>query len=86
VPVCYVGQFAVIGANIRSHDRRTWAHLLKALSRGGNIEEEHFAERIWAPMLADVKGQWSHKVLPRMEAYFLYPGAPLTGMLAIFPK
>jgi Protein of unknown function (DUF3431) len=50
---CYGGSFAVSLEAIRSHEETVWIKLLDSLARGDSIEEGHFAERIWAGLLAD---------------------------------
>ena len=42
------GMFAVSRANITHIDKRVFTNLLESLSVGDNIENGHFAERIWA--------------------------------------
>ena len=52
-PVCYCGGFAFRAAAALQHPQDAWARLDDALSRDNNIEEGHFAERLWAPLLTD---------------------------------
>jgi hypothetical protein len=50
-PMRYVamrGMFAVCRENIKYIDRKIYENLLTSLSVGDNIENGHFAERIWA--------------------------------------
>jgi len=50
-PIKYIamrGMFAVCKENIRYVDKKIYENLLKSLSVGDNIENGHFAERIWA--------------------------------------
>jgi len=50
-PMRYVGMrgmFAVCKENILHIDKKIYENLLKSLSVGDNIENGHFAERIWA--------------------------------------
>lgn len=54
VPVCYGGTFATTSAQVRRHERKLWAALAARLSRADNIEEGHYMERLWAPLLARV--------------------------------
>ena len=42
------GMFAVRKENILHIDRKVYLNLLESLSVGDNIENGHFAERIWA--------------------------------------
>jgi hypothetical protein len=50
-PMRYVamrGMFAVCKENILHIDKEIYKNLLKSLSVGDNIENGHFAERVWA--------------------------------------
>ena len=51
IPVCYGGQFAAVKENIERVGHKGFANLRDALTRGDNIEEGHFAERLWAALL-----------------------------------
>jgi len=52
VQVCYGGMFAASAANIFKQDARVWKAMEKSLSRGDNIEEGHYAERLWGALLS----------------------------------
>ena len=52
VPVCYGGVFAASVRNINRRKMSIWKTVEKALSRGNNIQEGHYAERSWASLLA----------------------------------
>mmetsp|Transcript_1514 Transcript_1514/g.2258 ORF Transcript_1514/g.2258 Transcript_1514/m.2258 type:complete len:382 (+) Transcript_1514:222-1367(+) len=52
VQVCYGGVFATSTEHIFKQDMNVWRTLEKALERGDNIQEGHFAERSWGPLLA----------------------------------
>jgi len=58
VPVCYGGMFMTQKRGLLKHPASVWTHLTSSLSRDNNIEEGHFAERLWAtlvsPQLSDV--------------------------------
>jgi hypothetical protein len=49
---CYGGSFGASMEAIRSHEEIVWIRMLDNLSRGDSIEEGHFAERVWAALLA----------------------------------
>ncbi|KAH8047230.1 hypothetical protein JL722_13214 [Aureococcus anophagefferens] len=51
-PVCYGGTFAAARDRILDVPEKAWAALERALTRGDNIEEGSFVERLWAPLLA----------------------------------
>ena len=50
--VCYGGSFAVQASRIASIPSAKWKALEQSLSRDGNIEEGHFAERSWSGLLS----------------------------------
>lgn len=52
VPVCYGGVFAASLRNINRRNMAIWKTVERALSRGNNIQEGHYAERSWASLLA----------------------------------
>ena len=51
VPVCYGGVFASTVSQIRRTPNDKWSVMEKSLSRRDNLEEGHFAERLWGPVL-----------------------------------
>jgi len=53
VPICYCGSFLTQVRQIRRAPIDDWSLLLQALSRGDNIEEGHYMERLWAALLSD---------------------------------
>eukprot|EP00985_Skeletonema_marinoi_P010388 scaffold4881_cov201-Skeletonema_marinoi.AAC.5 len=52
VQVCYGGVFATSTEHIFKQDMNVWRTLEKALERGDNIQEGHYTERSWGPLLA----------------------------------
>ena len=83
VPVCYGGQFAVLKENIERIGLGGFATLRDALTRGDNIEEGHFAERLWAAILTS-KPLWPE--FARIEKRLISLGGivhlgPCNGML-----
>ena len=52
VPVCYGGMFATNARRIRQHEAELFDRLVSSLSRGDNVEEGHYAERLWATLLS----------------------------------
>jgi hypothetical protein len=50
-PVCYGGSFGATASRLQMVPRQTWARIEALLSRGDNIEEGHFTERLWAGLL-----------------------------------
>ena len=59
-PVKYIGMrgmFVVCKENIKNVDKKIYENLLESLSVGDNIENGHFAERIWAHLFIPEKEQ-----------------------------
>ncbi len=52
VPVCYGGNFMVQSEQILSRSSAFWDRIESSLSRGNNIAEGHFIERLWGTILA----------------------------------
>jgi hypothetical protein len=52
VPVCIGGVFAVTKSQMKKQPRQSWEAIEKSLSRGDNIQEGHFSERLWAALLS----------------------------------
>lgn len=51
--VCYGGSFVVRKESIRKHDKEFFARIEKTLSRGNNIIESHYMERLWAGLFSE---------------------------------
>ncbi len=62
VPVCYGGVFAAKRKNILNQSKDVWDRMLESLSRGDNIIEGHFAERLWAVILSNQDEEYTKKV------------------------
>jgi len=52
VQVCYGGMFAASAANIFKQGAHVWSVVESSLTRGDNIVEGHYVERLWGPLLA----------------------------------
>ena len=78
MPVCYGGQFAVVKENIERVGHKGFTNLRNALRRGDNIEEGHFAERLWAALLTS-KPHWPE--FERIEKRLV----SLSGVVHSFP-
>eukprot|EP00934_Nitzschia_sp_Nitz4_P003020 Nitzschia sp. Nitz4//scaffold108_size72880//56312//57337//NITZ4_005826-RA/size72880-processed-gene-0.42-mRNA-1//1//CDS//3329532702//3010//frame0 len=52
IPVCYGGIFATTVRQIQQNPAILYKQLMNLLSRADNLEEGHFAERIWAGILS----------------------------------
>ena len=54
MPVCYRGSFAVQKKQFLNHRKEAWEKMVSSLSRGDNIAEGHYSERLWASILSDI--------------------------------
>lgn len=52
VPVCYGGMFMTQKRGLLKQPQEVWSNLTEGLSRGNNIEEGHFVERLWATLVS----------------------------------
>jgi len=63
IPVCYGGVFAVTSHQIVSNEREDYEKIERSLSRGDNIEEGHFCERVWGGLLSKPLSQEATNIL-----------------------
>ncbi|KAG7345742.1 hypothetical protein IV203_033273 [Nitzschia inconspicua] len=52
VPVCFGGNFVTSWGTIQNSPIRNWTAIVESLSRGDNIEEGHYMERLWAHLFS----------------------------------
>jgi len=52
VQVCYGGTFIATREQVYAQDLKVWKNIEISLSRGNSIQEGHYAERVWAGLLA----------------------------------
>ncbi len=62
LPVCYEGSFATQKKQFLNQKLKTWRKMERSLSRGNNIIESHYAERMWASILSDVDDESARAV------------------------
>lgn len=85
VQVCYGGVFAASYSNIVQLDASALKKVEKTLSRGNNIQEGHYMERAWGPLLAtpDLKAHQIEFLRNRSIrlAPYSYTGALVTKII-----
>jgi hypothetical protein len=89
VSVCFGGVFAVSVKNIKKRKMGVWKTAEQSLSRGGNIQEGHYVERMWAMLLAlpleeyqvEAIKNYSDLVFKRGYEGNYTTSEPFTGML-----
>jgi hypothetical protein len=69
VEVCFGGVFMTTVQRIMDAPVGNWSVLIEGLSRGDNIEEGHFMERLWAGLLAPPIGKEKEKGLMANSVY-----------------
>jgi len=73
VQICYGGVFAASVSNIKKQNSSVWKNMEKSLSRGNNIQEGHYAERSWAPLLATPLQKYQlDAVIQRSDGVYLH--------------
>ena len=66
-PVCYGGNFAVASSSMVRVSEDVFGRMLQSLSRGGNIVEGAFAERVWALLFTRPLSKEESKKLVRLS-------------------
>ena len=51
LPVCYGGGFVATRSSVHRVPEMAWERIVESLSRGDNVEESHYMERMWAALL-----------------------------------
>jgi phosphate transport system protein len=51
LPVCYGGGFVATRPAVHRVPKIAWERIVESLSRGDNVEESHYMERMWAALL-----------------------------------
>ena len=51
LPVCYGGGFVATRSAVHRVPKIAWERIVESLSRGDNVEEGHYMERMWAALL-----------------------------------
>jgi len=80
-PVCYGGTFAATVSQIQAK-KPLWSSIEKSLSRGDNIEEGHFCERVWAGLLSKPISKHCETSLLEKSTTMLWDRGVFCGALA----
>eukprot|EP00980_Cylindrotheca_fusiformis_P027811 scaffold22560_cov135-Cylindrotheca_fusiformis.AAC.22 len=89
VQVCFGGVFAASVKNIKKRKMELWKNAETSLSRGDNIQEGHYMERMWGLLLASPLEQYQMEAMKSYVDYIFRPGyeggtrnEPFVGLLA----
>jgi len=84
VPVCYGGTFAARKSQILRKPKKTWEAMENSLTRGDNIVEGHYSERIWGSLLSKPLSSDTASAIWEMNPSLMDSGSPeFTGMLLL---
>ncbi len=85
VPMCYGGHFMATIQQLQESPVGDWNAIVRSLSRGDNIEEGHFMERIWAGLLSrPISKQEEEAILKQDYAVIRTPKEhPYRGLVTI---
>jgi len=83
VSECFGGFFAVTSKQIAKQPQSTWKALEDSLSRGDNIVEGHYAERLWGCLFSKPVSDETADVILGMNHSFETEWWPLRGMLKV---
>eukprot|EP00980_Cylindrotheca_fusiformis_P004885 scaffold1038_cov100-Cylindrotheca_fusiformis.AAC.8 len=90
VQVCFGGVFAASVSRIKQQKTKVWKRLEESLSRGDNIQEGHYAERMWGMLLAPPLEPYQVEAIKAYSDTIFLPGeyevnsgkASVVGILA----
>jgi hypothetical protein len=74
VRVCFGGIFAASVQSIKRTKMEVWRAAEQSLSRGNNIQEGHYMERIWATLLALPLEEYQVEALKNYSDFVFRPG------------
>eukprot|EP00980_Cylindrotheca_fusiformis_P030878 scaffold25562_cov132-Cylindrotheca_fusiformis.AAC.2 len=74
VQVCYGGVFAASVKQIKKQKMEVWKAIEKSMSRGDNIQEGHYIERMWGMLLAAPLEQYQMDAIYKYADTHLQPG------------
>lgn len=83
VSECFGGFFAVTSKQIAKQPQSTWKAIEDSLSRGDNIVEGHYAERLWGCLFSKPVSDETADVILGMNHSFETEWWPLRGMLKV---
>jgi hypothetical protein len=84
VSVCYGGVFATTHSRIAKQPKRVWDTLEKSLTRGSNIEEGHYAKRIWGCLLSKPVSNMIATAIVERNLEVEYKDFTLRGMIVLW--
>ena len=85
VPVCFGGRFmTTLHQIVNNSNVNDWTPMLESLSRGDNIEEGHYMERMWAALLSKpIPLREQHEFLRRKVRHF--KKHTIIGLISVLP-
>ena len=86
VQVCYGGIFATTVSSIRRTDMSVWRMIQRRLSRGNNIQEGHYMERLWAYLLSKSLEPYQVETLRNQTDRINEWSNPMAGSLLRLPN
>jgi hypothetical protein len=81
VSICHGGFFAATQSRIAKQPKRVWDALEKSLTRGDNIEEGHYAERIWGCLFSKPISNETAAAIVERNLTIEYDNFPIRGMM-----
>merc|ERR1712232_1481808 len=83
-PVCFGGLFAASVSQIEK-GKSIWGNLENKLTRGDNIEESHFTERLWAALLSKRPSASSMlKLVDRISQLEVFSFVDVAGSIRLY--
>ncbi|KAG7362758.1 hypothetical protein IV203_026118 [Nitzschia inconspicua] len=83
MPICFGGIFMATFERLKYAPVGDWSALAESLSRGDNIEEGHFMERLWAALLSEPMSQMEQQLIHNSEYTVVKRASPYKGLVLI---
>eukprot|EP00980_Cylindrotheca_fusiformis_P004881 scaffold1038_cov100-Cylindrotheca_fusiformis.AAC.4 len=74
VPICFGGVFATTVRQIKKQKTELWKEIVHSLTRGDNIQEGHFVERMWGMLLSNPLDPYQIEAIKEHADFVLRPG------------
>jgi hypothetical protein len=83
MPICFGGVFMTSLERIHYSPVGDWRAIEQSLSRGDNIEEGHFMERLWASLLSPPLSQEEQRMIVQQDYKVVKRAGPYKGLLLL---
>lgn len=83
MPICFGGIFLTTFERLKFAPVGNWSAVVESLSRGDNIEEGHFMERLWAALLSPPMSQEEQQHIQNNDYKVVKRSGPYKGLVLL---